>query len=54
MSVLSDWNLSPAGVAQLAAHFTCNEGVPGSSPGAGSDTAITQAFDPAVTSPVRS
>ena len=28
-----------AGVAQLAAHFTCNEGVRGSSPLAGSETA---------------
>ena len=31
-----------AGVAQLAAHFTCNEGVRGSSPLAGSDVGAGQ------------
>ncbi len=31
-----------AGVAQLAAHFTCNEGVRGSSPLAGSEAAGQQ------------
>src|SRR5918912_1375129 len=37
---------SPAGMAQLAAHPTCNRAVPGSNPGAGSAVLPAQRLGP--------